>query len=472
LLTWPLEVGEARFGKAAIMSDSNRPDVCALEDSMETGAQAAHATELQASPWNVGSRIAFRFCFVYFGLFCLTTQILLSLAPLPIIPIDDLCSLWPIRPIVLWTEVHVFRMAQPVPLVQTGAGDRTFDWVLVFCLLIVAVLATAVWSLLDRRRQQYAALYKWFRLAMRMCLAAQMFAYGLDKMFLSQMPFPYLARLLEPFGNFSPMGVLWSSIGVSPRYEVFAGLAEVAAGGLLIFPRTTTLGTLVCLADMIQVFMLNMSYDVPVKLLSFHLMTLSLILLAPNFKHLLNFFFFHRTAQLSREPALFASGRANRIAVLAQILFGVWLVGINCYLLSRDWNEYSGHPKSPLYGIWNVEQQTIDGKVREPLISDMGRFRRVVFDFPEMMSFQKMDDTFAGHRITIDASKQTLALTDDSDKDWKASFTYSRPSPDQMTLDGKLDGHDVHMQLKLLDRNQFLLVNRGFHWVQEAPFIR
>lgn len=47
----------------------------------------------------------------------------------------------------------------------------------------------------------------------------------------------------------------------------------------------------------------------------------------------------------------------------------------------------------------------------------------------------------------------------------------TRPSTDQLTLDGKMDGHDVHMQLKLVDRNKFLLVNRGFHWVQ-APFIR
>ena len=35
-----------------------------------------------------------------------------------------------------------------------------------------------------------------------------------------------------------------------------------------------------------------------------------------------------------------------------------------------------------------------------------------------------------------------------------------------------MDGHAVHMQLKLKDRNQFLLVNRGFHWIQEYPFNR
>ena len=44
-----------------------------------------------------------------------------------------------------------------------------------------------------------------------------------------------------------------------------------------------------------------------------------------------------------------------------------------------------------------------------------------------------------------------------------------RPAPDQLTLDGNMDGHTVHMQLELLDRNQFLLVSGGFRWIQEYP---
>jgi hypothetical protein len=109
-----------------------------------------------------------------------------------------------------------------------------------------------------------------------------MFLYGLAKVIPLQMPFPYLTRLLEPYGNFSPMAVLWSSIGASTSYEIFAGCAETLGGILLLTPRTTTLGAMVCLADMIQVFMLNMTYDVPVKLFSFHLILFSLLLLAPD----------------------------------------------------------------------------------------------------------------------------------------------------------------------------------------------
>jgi hypothetical protein len=91
-----------------------------------------------------------------------------------------------------------------------------------------------------------------------------------------QMPLPSLAALLMPLGDISTYGILWRSIGASPAYEIFAGCAEVLGGVLLIVPRTTMLGALVSLADMTEVWMLNMTYDVPVKLFSFHLFLLAL----------------------------------------------------------------------------------------------------------------------------------------------------------------------------------------------------
>jgi len=45
-------------------------------------------------------------------------------------------------------------------------------------------------------------------------------------------------------------------------------------------------------------------------------------------------------------------------------------------------------------------------------------------------------------------------------------------APDQLTLDGEMDSHKIHMQLQLVDLSTFLLINRGFHWIQEYPFNR
>jgi uncharacterized membrane protein YphA (DoxX/SURF4 family) len=423
--------------------------------------------------WSVAGRVAFRFCFVYFGLFCVNTQILASLVLLPNMDIPDPSSLWPMRQVTFWTAAHVFHAKLPLVYTGSGSGDKTFDWVSAFCLLIFAALTTGVWSVLDRRREHYVTLNKWFRLFIRLALASQLFVYGMDKVIPLQMPFPYLTTLLEPFRDFSPMGVLWSSVGASPAYETFAGSAEMLGGLLLLFPRTALFGALVCLADMTQVFMLNMTYDVPVKLFSFQLLLMILLLLTPEFQRLVGFFFSNRTIGPSTQPQLFSTRRANRIALAAQILFGIWLLGINTYSGWIAWHTYGGgRPKSPLYGIWNVDELSVDGQLRSPLLIDYGRWRRAIFEIPERMTFQRMDDSFAGYGASISTQDKTIALTKNSDKNWKANFTFQRVGNDQLILDGNMDSHKIHMQLQLVDRNKFMLVNRGFHWIQEYPFNR
>jgi hypothetical protein len=443
---------------------------------MAAQTQSVQAKAQPPAPhWDLRRRVAFRFCFVYFLLYSLTTQIIVGLFPLPIPNVDDLDpAAWlPIRQLVFWTAAQVFHAKLPLVYTGSGSGDKTFDWVLTFCVLVFSMAATEVWSVLDAKRKSYSTLYKWFRLFIRFALASEMLLYGMSKAIPLQMPFPYLTRLLEPFGNFSQMGVLWSSVGASPAYEIFAGCAEILAAILLIVPWTTMLGALICLVDMIQIFMLNMTYDVPVKLFAFHLILMSTFLLAPEASRLVDFFLRNRAAGPSAQPELFNTRRANRIALAAQIIFGIWLVGVNAYTGWGAWHTYGGgRPKSPLYGIWDVKQMSIDGQTRPPVLTDSDRWRRAIFDFPQRASFQRMDDSFAGYGVSVNVNDKTIVLTKNGDNNWKANFAFQRPAPDRLALDGKMDGHNIHMELQQVDRNKFMLVSRGFHWIQEYPFNR
>jgi uncharacterized membrane protein YphA (DoxX/SURF4 family) len=427
--------------------------------------------------WSLPTRIVFRFCCVYFSLYCVSTQIFFGLFGSLGAPTRWLFRLheWVanVLPFVSWTAAHVFRAELPLVETGSGSGDKTFDWVQAFCFLALAAVAATVWSVVDRKRSDHVSLYKWFRLVIRFALASQLIAYGASKMIPMQMPFPFLTRLVEPYGNFSPMGVLWQSIGASPAYETFTGCAELLGGVLLIVPRTTTLGALISMADMTQVFVLNMTYDVPVKLLSFHLLLMSMFLLAPDLPRLANLFLLNRAAAPSNQPSLFRTLRANRIAVAAQILFGTWLVGLNVYIMSDQWKVFGGgRPKSPLYGIWNVEQFSVDGQIRPALLKDNERWRRAIFDFNDNISFQRMDDSFTRFGAKIDVNANTLALTKAADKNWHATFAFEHSAQDQLLLDGEMDARKIHLQLHLMDRGKFLLVSRGFHWIQEYPFNR
>src|SRR5580658_5930848 len=92
--------------------------------------------ETPVQQWSVARRVAFRFCFVYLGLYCLGEQILGGMFPIPKVGIPDLATLWPMRPIVFWTAAHIFHVAQPLVYKGSGSGDKTFDWILAFCTMV------------------------------------------------------------------------------------------------------------------------------------------------------------------------------------------------------------------------------------------------------------------------------------------------------------------------------------------------
>jgi hypothetical protein len=165
--------------------------------------------------------------------------------------------------------------------------------------------------------------------------------------------------------------------------------------------------------------------------------------------------------------------RGNRIAFVAQVIFGVWLLAMNAYSGWDDWHAYGGgRTKSGLYGIWNVDELSIDGQLRSPLLTDYDCWHRAVFDFPDSVAFQRMDDSFARCRAAINTNDKTIALTKSSEKNWKANFAFERVTHDRLIVDGKMDTHEINMQLQLVDHSKFMLVSRGFHWIQEYPFNR
>ena len=117
------------------------------------------------------------------------------------------------------------------------------------------------------------------------------------------------------------------------------------------------LGALVCLADMVQVFSLNMTYDVPVKLFAVPpYPTVAAIADTGYPGRLTSFLLLNRAVGPSTQPQLFRTQRANRAAVGVQVVFGLSLIALNAYGAWKAWHTFGGgRERSALYGIWNVE---------------------------------------------------------------------------------------------------------------------
>ncbi len=433
-------------------------------------AQEADGTDPRPwqRPWAMGTRIAFRFCFVYFALFCLWfMQFTLAFVGFVGQWLPNHAVLWQwlaLGPVARWVGGHLFGVNAELHL-DSGSGDQAAMWVLLFCGLVFSAVATAAWSVVDRRRTSYPRLGARFFVFLRLFLGAQMLIYGFAKVIPIQMPAPPLSALLRPYGDFSSVSVLWLQVGSSYPYEILLGSAEVLAGALLFVPRTATLGALLSFLGMGQVFVLNMTFDVPVKILSFHLVLMAVVLLAPHLRRLANVFVLHRTPDPVTYPPPFDTPRANRIATVVQILVGI-VVLVGCVVLNwQGWQTYGGgRAKHDAYGIWSVTEFRLDGAERPPLTTDEQRWHRVVFDEPQLLTYQRMNGELVSTPALFDDTAGTLELPG------TATFTVERPTPDHLRLAGYLDGRPVAMSLQRVDLNSFTLHNRGFSWVQDYGY--
>jgi hypothetical protein len=425
--------------------------------------------------WSLSTRVAFRFCFLYFTLYVLTTQMLGGLWIVEkFTPPNMGATGWMQRPIA-WTATHVFQVKSQYVTTLTGSGDKTIDWIHAFLLLVVSIAATAAWSIFDRRRPTYASMHKWFFLFLRFAAGTTMVGYGMVKAIPMQMPAPNLTRLLERFGDFSPMGVLWYSVGASFPYERFSGAMELTAAVLLFIPGLSMLGAMVLFADAVQIFVLNMTYDVPVKLFSFHLILIALVLLAPDVRRLWNLLVLDRPVGSSTRLPLARNAKIAWALFAAQVVFGGYVVATSYVEARQAWfARGAGAPKPPLYGIWTIEKMEIDGVERAPLVTDWDRWRRVIFQVSTAMSFQRMDDSFGVFGAKVDTTAKTITLTSGPGTTAaKGTLTYQQPSPDVLILSGTDPaGRKLRLETRLFDRNKFMLVTRGFNWIQERPFNR
>jgi hypothetical protein len=422
----------------------------------------------------VAGRFPLRFGVLYFGLYTLATQLAGGVLLLPGATLPPLGHVWPLRDVTSWLAVDVLGLTSP--LVYTGnSGDTAFHWVQLVWILAVTALVAAAWAAANRPRVHEASVYAWLRLALRFVLAAQMFYYGMAKVIPTQFQSPSLVTLVQPVGTLSMADLLWTFIGASTAYQMLAGAAEVAAGLLLVVPRTAMLGAWLCIFDMLQVFALNMAYDFGLKQLSFHLIVMAAVLVAPDLPRLRDFFIRREASGpllVERVPGV-TSTRGHRIATWAQVAAGLYLLMMFTNLSHRFWTSAGdGRPRSPAYGIWEVVELRLNGQVVAPDEADYDRrWRRVIFDTPEIVAIQRTDDSVAHYGASIEPGGARLRLSKGRSRTWRAEFELRRGGDSELRLAGDMDGHRVEARLRRVELDTFRLRESRFRWIRPPdPF--
>ena len=442
---------------------------------LEQNAVQAPDQRSAAAPWSLAHRIAFRFACCYLVLYMAPDEGKVSLIDMipGSWPADTYGAVW--HKLVPWVAIHILHLSgKATTYFPTGSGDTTLCYIENLLFVVFAAVGAVIWSLADHQRKDYRQVHSWLRVAVRYTLAFTMLDYGFMKVFPLQFGGLGVTALIEPYGYFSPMGVLWKFMGASMAYTIFAGICEVVGGTLLLFRRTTMLGALVSFGVLLNVALLNFCYDVPVKLYSTNLLLIAIFIAAPDLPRLLNFLVLNRVG----EPADLAAPRFRRrwMRISAAVFQALFVGYFLCSTLNNDWVAYkerNGNEKRPpLYGLYDVESFTRNGQELPPLITDPARWKKVFIQHARFLGIQMMDDSPKYYNSEYDAAKHTIALSQAADKSHTNVLSYAWLDADHVVLQGDLGTNTLSVHMRKIDMSKFLLVNRGFHWINELPFNR
>lgn len=372
-----------------------------------------------------------------------------------------------------WAGSQVFDVK--VIIQFTGSGDTMRNYVGCFCAGVIAAGLTLAWTIFVLLLRFFEVrwpidtwLHRFTRVVVRFFLIQMLFGYGFAKVIPLQFSAPSSYRLTQSLGDMSPMGLLWTFMGFSDSYQMFTGAVEVAAGLLLISRRTTLLGALMTVAAMTQVFLLNMCFDVPVKLYSFHYLMMGLFLAAPDLPRLWNAIVLGRAVDAKVYTPLFGNVWMGRFGLLLRTLIVGALLYTHISSGYERWSKMNGDPPAPVQGLWEVVSLQIDNKEAEK--DDPLNWKSLDFRSKGFAGLTGPKPPTLLYKAAWKPEEKQMTLGKQSNPSWSATFTYDLPQPDKLELEGKFDGKTIKATLK--PGKEYLLTSRGFHWIQEMPFNR
>ncbi len=379
---------------------------------------------------------------------------------------NDLCK---------WAAAHVLHVE--VIIQPTGSGDTMLSYVRCFCVLVIAATAALLWMPvrwgLSRWKPKWrldAGLMSLVRVLVRFYLLRMFLGYGLAKVFPLQFSQPSPHRLAEQLGDMSPMGLLWTFMGFSPAHQMYTGMVEVLAGLLLTTRRTTLLGSLIGFAAMLHVFILNMCFDVPVKLYSFHYVLMTFFLAAPDLPRLFNVLVLGRAVPALPLAPLWGSRRFDRLAIVFRTLVVAAMLASQIQGSYTRWQDTHGALPLPAGSHWDVIRMQIDDK--ELSKGDPQSWTWLEFTNKSVMRLAGPTPAPMPYRTTWKPDSKELTLSKFGGPAFSATFTYELPEPDKLELRGTMEGKAITATLQRTPEKQYQLMNRGFHWVQELPYNR
>lgn len=239
---------------------------------------------------------------------------------------------------------------------------------------------------------------EWMYVVARYLVAFIILFYGFAK--LNHAQFNILdSELDKPMGQVSGFWLTWYYFGYSSVYGTFIALAQVIPGILLMFRRTTLLGSCVLLPVIGNIILIDIFFGVDVGALMVALFILGCLLFIVSQHHhdLIGVFW-------SKQNSVFPSSQRHKLVVAAKALVCVLVIVVPCALTYLIANYNNRHP-TPIDGTWNLVE-------RSPNL-EASTLPAVVFferNLAGLVVFKYEPPKYESHHFEVDPTKGTIKI--------------------------------------------------------------
>ncbi|MCT2563285.1 hypothetical protein [Chryseobacterium herbae] len=170
-----------------------------------------------------------------------------------------------------WIVKNIFKINQ-------SRIDFSSDSSSMFALVMILMIVSALAAILIKKKYQQRILDLSKEIIV-LYLVVILMKYGFDKVFKAQFYLPEPNILYSRFGNLDKDILFWSTMGTSRLYSVSAGILEILTTLLILFRKTRVLGLLVSIGILINIFLINIGFDISVKFFSLILLSMAVFAL-------------------------------------------------------------------------------------------------------------------------------------------------------------------------------------------------
>lgn len=418
-------------------------------------------TDQPAAPHRLTRRVAERFALVAFGLYHLP----LFLNNYPSLGggsggfSEGLAVSWGhvfTRP-GIWLARILFGMTGPMTMASAGDnGDVGEEFARLILSAVIGVVVAIVWTTADRRRPRAQWVEGALRVMLRYSIALGLVSYAVAKILPEQFP-PLGPTTYEVrVGELSPMGLLWTFMRYSRPYSFFGGLMECVAIVLLCFRRTATLGALTTVVVMTNVALMNLAYDVQVKLYALMIVASAGVLVLYDARRLLAVFLTNQGVRAAPQPTLF-EGRLPRALRWAIKLLLIGSVTASSVAAFQSASPTQRAALTGVAGAWGVTSFTRDADAMDATAGPT--WRRIIVD-EGSLAVRLDNDAMMRCRRTTTADPSTIVFACAQGRSGEMHWTLAGT---QLHLDGTFAGVKTSVTARRLNEKDYPLMRGGFH---------